>query len=309
MMATPLLYAVTVLIWGSTWFAIRFQLGPVPPDLSVAYRFALAGALLIGYCLLTRRSLRFPMRAHGFIALEALFLFCANYILLYLATSRLTTGLIAVVFSTALPMNVVNGAILLGTPVDRRVLAGGAIGLAGMPLLFWSQIATFDASSGGLIGLGLSIAGTLSASLGNVISARNQSAGLPVVETNALGMSYGAVLTLAFVLFRGDRFTFDASTAYLASLAYLAVFGSIVAFGCYLTLLGRIGADRAAYAMVQFPVIALAISTIFEGYRWTLSGVFGVAFILAGNLIVLRKSRGVAAGRGHLLTAGRPVDS
>jgi drug/metabolite transporter (DMT)-like permease len=218
-----------------------------------------------------------------------LFLFSANYILIYLATPHLTTGLIAVVFSTILPMNVVNGAWLLGAPVDRLVLAGGAIGLLGMPLLFWSQIAGFNASSGALIGVGLSIAGTISASFGNVISVRNQSAGLPVVETNALGMSYGALFTLAFALARGAPVTFDGSFTYLASLVYLAVFGSVVAFGCYLTLLGRIGADRAAYAMVLFPVIALAISTVFEGYRWTLLGTVGAALILAGNLIVVRR--------------------
>jgi drug/metabolite transporter (DMT)-like permease len=288
--ADSLLYTVTVLIWGSTWFAIRFQLGSVPPDLSVAYRFALAGALLIAWCLVTGRSLRFSVQAHVSIALQGVLLFCANYIFIYLATPLLTTGLIAVIFSTILPMNVLNGAVLFGAPVDLRVLAGGAVGLLGMPLLFWSQIADFEAGSRGLIGLGLSIAGTLSASLGNLISARNQSAGLPVVETNALGMSYGAVCTLAFVLARGGRLSFDHSPAYLASLVYLAVFGSVVAFGCYLTLLGRIGADRAAYAMVLFPVIALALSTIFEGYRWTFLGTFGVVLILAGNLIVLRRA-------------------
>lgn len=288
-MTDPLLYALTVLIWGSTWFAIRFQLGPVPPDLSVAYRFGLAGALLAGFCLLTGRSVRFSLGAHAAIALQGVFLFCANYVLIYLATPLLTTGLIAVIFSMILPMNVLNGAVPLGTPVDHRVLTGGAVGLLGMPLLFWSQIAGFEASSSGLIGLGLTLAGTLSASLGNVISARNQSAGLPVVQTNALDMSYGALLTLAFVLARGAPITFDASVPYLASLVYLAVFGSVVAFGCYLTLLGRIGADRAAYAMVLFPVIALVVSTIFEGYRWTLFGAFGVALILAGNLIVLRR--------------------
>ncbi len=288
-MTDSLLYALTVLIWGSTWLAIRFQLGPVSPDLSVAYRFGLAGALLVAYCLLTGRSLRFPLRAHASIALQGLFLFCANYILIYLATPYLTTGLIAVVFSTILPMNMLNGAMLLGTPVDRRVLAGGAVGLLGMPLLFWSQVAGFEATAGELIGLGLTIAGTLSASLGNVISARNQSAGLPVVETNALGMSYAALLTLAFVVARGASITFDTSLTYLASLVYLAIFGSVVAFGCYLTLLGRIGTDRAAYAMVLFPVIALVLSTIFEGYRWTLLGAAGVVLILTGNLIVIRK--------------------
>ena len=291
----PLLYAVTVLIWGSTWFAIRYQLGPVPPDLSVAYRFGLAALLLTGYCLMAGRSLRFSPRAHGSIALQGVFLFCANYILIYLATPHLTTGLIAVIFSTILPMNVLMGALLLGAPVNRRVLTGGGVGLLGMPLLFWPQIAGFERSSGGLIGLGLSLAGTLSASLGNVISARNQTAGLPVVETNALGMGYGALLTLAFAVARGAPITFDSSLSYLASLFYLAIFGSIVAFGCYLTLLGRIGADRAAYAMVMFPVIALALSTIFEGYRWTLLGTAGVALILAGNLIVLMKRHAPAS--------------
>jgi drug/metabolite transporter (DMT)-like permease len=288
-MANSVLYAVTVLIWGSTWLAIRSQMGPVSPDLSVAYRFGLAGALLAAYCLLTGRPLRFSLRAHASIALQGLFLFCANYILIYLATPHLTTGLIAVIFSTILPMNVLNGAVLLGAPVDRRVLAGGTVGLLGMPLLFWSQVAGFEASSGGLVGIALTIAGTLCASFGNVISARNQSAGLPVVETNALGMSYGAMLTMAFVAARRVPITFDASFPYLASLVYLAIFGSVVAFGCYLTLLGRIGSDRAAYAMVLFPVIALALSTIFEGYRWTLFGTAGVALILTGNLIVLRR--------------------
>jgi len=294
-MVERLLYAVTVLIWGSTWLAIRFQLGVVAPDLSVVYRFALAGALLVGYCLLTRRSLRFPPRAHGHIALQGLFLFCANYILFYLAALHLPTGLLAVVFTIILPMNVVNGALFLGAPVDRRVLFGGSIGLAGMSLLFWPEISAFEASSGALLGLGLGVAATLSASLGNMVAARNQRGGLPIVQTNALGMSYGALLTLAFVVVRGAPFAFDDSIGYLASLIYLAVFGSVVAFGCYLTLLGRIGMDRASYAMVLFPVIALALSTAFEGYRWTPFGVAGVALILAGNLIVLRRPRLAAA--------------
>lgn len=297
-MVERLLYAATVLIWGSTWLAIRFQLGVVAPDLSVVYRFALASALLLGYCLLTRRPLHYPLRAHGFIALQGLFLFCANYILFYLAAQHVPTGLLAVVFTLILPMNVVNGALFLGAPVDRRVVIGGAIGLAGMSLLFWPEIAAFEASSGALLGLGLAVAATLSASLGNMVAARNLRVGLPVMQTNALGMSYGALLTLAFVVVRGAPLAFDDSIGYLASLLYLAVFGSVVAFGCYLTLVGRIGLDRAAYAMVLFPVVALALSTVFEGYRWTLFAMAGVAFILAGNLIVLRKPRRAALASG-----------
>jgi drug/metabolite transporter (DMT)-like permease len=149
-----------------------------------------------------------------------------------------------------------------------------------------------DASRGTLIGVGLSFFATYLASLGNMGSVYTQRRGLPVVQTNALGMAYGAVIALAVSGVAAStgqlEFTFDASLPYVVSLVYLAVFGSVLAFGCYLTLLGRIGADRAAYATVLFPVVALAISTVFEGYRWTGPALMGTGLILIGNFIVLR---------------------
>ncbi len=295
-MGNQLLYVATVLIWGTTWYAIKLQLGTVEPDLSVAYRYVLAASVLIGFCLATGRSLRFPLRHHPYIAAQGLFLFCLNYWLFYLATVHMTTGVVAVVFSLIMVMNVLNGALLFGTPADRRVLGGAALGLAGLVLVFRRELAGLDLASGPVISLGLCIVATYSASLGNMASLRNTRAGLPVIQVNALGMAYGAVFTGAIVLARGTPIAFDPSPAYIGSLVYLALFGSVLAFGFYLTLLARIGADRAAYAAVLFPVVALIISTVLEDYLWTPTALAGVALILAGNVLAMRRGAGEKAG-------------
>jgi drug/metabolite transporter (DMT)-like permease len=288
-MNNGLLYLAAVLIWGSTWIAITFQLGMVDPAVSVAYRFALAAAILFGYCRLVQLRMRFTRRDHLFMLLQGTFLFGVNYLLFYEASGHLTSGLVAVTFSTVTVMNIFNGAVFLGTPLQPRVLLGAGIGLAGITVIFWPELAAFDLTDGGFYGLVLCFVATFSASLGNIISARNQHRQLPVVQTNAYGMAYGALLMFGFAMAAGKPLAFDMSPAYLSSLLYLAVFGSIVAFGCYLTLLGRIGPEKAAYATLLFPVVALAISTVFEGYRWTAYGLIGMGLILLGNLMVLSR--------------------
>ena len=286
-----LLYAATVLIWGSTWYAIKMQLGVVDPGLSVAYRFIAAATVLIAFCLATGRSLRFAPRHHLFIAAQGLFLFCLNYWLFYYATFELTTGVVAVVFSLIMLMNILNGAVLFGARVEPRVLAAAGLGLIGLVLVFWDDLAVLDFTSGPMVGLGLSIVATYSASLGNMASLRNTRAGLPVIPVNALGMAYGAVFMTILALLRGAPLSFDLSPGYVGSLLYLAIFGSVLAFGFYLTLLGRIGADRAAYAAVVFPIVALIISTFMESYVWTAPALIGVALILGGNILAVAKPK------------------
>jgi len=286
-----LLYVGTVLIWGSTWYAIKMQLGVVDPDLSVAYRFIVASAVLIAFCLVTGRSLRFAPRHHIFIAAQGLFLFCLNYWLFYYATFELTTGVVAVVFSLIMLMNILNGAVLFGTRVEPKVLAAAGLGLVGLILVFWDDLAALDFTSGPMVGLGLSIVATYFASLGNMASLRNTRAGLPVLQVNALGMAYGAAFMTILALLRGAPLSFDFSPGYVGSLLYLAIFGSVLAFGFYLTLLGRIGADRAAYAAVVFPIVALIISTFMENYIWTAPAMAGVALILGGNILAVAKPK------------------
>jgi drug/metabolite transporter (DMT)-like permease len=157
--------------------------------------------------------------------------------------------------------------------------------------VFWPEIANFSLASGAGLGLLLALGGTASFSFGGLVAARNQAAGLSVRGSTAWAMAYGTLLLSLFVVVRGARFTFDPAFAYVGSLLYLAVFGSVVAFACYFALLARIGPERSAYATVLFPIVALIVSTLFEGYQWTALALAGVALTLAGNLLVLTRPR------------------
>lgn len=285
------LYVTTVLIWGTTWIAIEYQIGVVSPALSVAYRFALAAALVFGWAWLAGHRLRFPRRTHGLLLAMGLCLFSTNFFLFYHAAAYLTSGLLAVVFSLAVPLNIVNGWVLLGRRSTPRTLLGAALGVAGIVALFWPEVGSFDLGDSGFLGLLLSLAGTFCFSLGNIASARAQALELPVLSCNAWGMAYGAIFMTLLAFAGGASFEFDPRLPYVVSLLYLAVFGSVLAFGAYLTLLGRIGADRAAYATVLFPLVALLISTLVEGYTWTPVALAGVVLVLCGNLLVLLPAR------------------
>lgn len=282
-------YSATVLIWGSTWLAIKFQLGVIEPVVSVTWRFGLAALLLIGFCLIRRLPLRFTVQDQIFIALQGICLFALNYLLFYLAELRITSGLAAVVFSTIVVMNIINGRIFIGTPLEWRVLLGGGLGLFGLGLLFWPELVAVNFSGAVVSGMLLCFAATYLASLGNILSVRNQREGLPIIQTNAYGMSYGALCMLLIAFSSGASFQIDTSPTYLISLVYLSIFGSIIAFGCYLSLIGRIGAGRAAYTTLLFPLVALLLSTFWEDYRWTLSAILGICLIAGGNWLAMVK--------------------
>lgn len=291
-MANFFFYCATVLIWGSTWLAIKFQLGNIAPSVSVTWRFGLAALLLIIFCFIKRLPLRFGQRDQLFIAAQGICLFALNYLLFYLAELHITSGLAAVVFSTIVVMNIINGRIFLGTPLEWRVLLGGGLGLIGLSLLFWPELVAVNFSGTVVSGMLLCFGATYLASLGNILSVRNQREGLPIVQTNAYGMGYGAVCMLVIVLISGESLQIDTSPVYLLSLAYLSIFGSIIAFGCYLSLVGRIGAGRAAYATLLFPLVALLLSTFWEDYRWTLPAISGICLIAGGNwLAMMKKSK------------------
>ncbi len=231
--------------------------------------------------------MRFNRTQHLWMAFQGVFLFCLNYLVIYWATSSLTSGLIAVIFSTIVLMNIANSIVFLRKSASLLMIIGALLGLAGIGLIFAPEITSFSSSNTSLTGVGLSLLGTYIASLGNIISAHNQRQKLPVIQTNAYGMAYGAIILLAAALFQGQPLNFDFSAAYTLSLLYLALFGSVLAFGSYLTLLGRIGPEKAAYTMVLFPLVALGISTVFENYQWTLSSILGVSLVLLGNVIII----------------------
>ena len=286
-MTNAFLYLTVVLVWGSSWLMMKFQVGVVPPEASVIYRFAMAACLMFAWVLLRRLPLRFTLRQHALIALQGALIFCTNYVLFYYATGYLTTGLIAVVMSTASIMTMLLNAVWLRQPPQTLVMLGAAMGAGGIAVIFWPELAGLAAGGGAVLGLALSAAATFSFSAGAIIAGRNQAAGLSVRGTTAWAMFYGVALLTAFSLVRGTEVTFDPRFAYVASLMVLTILSTIIAFACYFSLLARIGSDRAAYATVLFPVVALTLSTLFEGYQWTGTALTGVALTLAGNALVL----------------------
>jgi len=291
------LYALTVFLWGTSWLAIKFQLGIVPIEVSVAYRMIISAVLMLVLCLAMRRRMRFSPADHGFMALQGFCLFSTNYFFIYSGSQHLATGLVSVAFSTLVILNIIGGTILFRTPIQARVMIGAGLGIGGIAVVFWPEIAAFDLSRQGSLGLGLTLIGTCFASAGMLTSAWSQrKRGLPVLQSNAYGMVYGSVVLTLLTFARGSTFVFDPAPAYVASLLYLAVFATVVGFWSYLTLVGNIGPDRAAYATVLFPIIALALSTWFEGFSWTALDAVGVALVLLGNVVILTK-------RGTLLRA------
>ncbi len=294
-MSNLALYALTVLFWGTSWIAITFQLGVVAPAASLVYRFLLSALLMALVCAAGRRDMRFTLGQHGFMALQGLLLFSTNFFLVYLGTQYLTSGLVAVAFSSIVVFNIVGGRVLFGDPIRARVVAGAGLGLTGIGLIFWPEVEAFQAGGEAVKGLVLTLAGSFTASLGMLTSARNQRRGLPVIQTNTFGMIYGTLFMAGYGLLNGTPFTFDGSFAYVASLLYLAVFATVIGFWTYLTLLGRIGAGRAAYVTVMFPVVALLLSSAFEDFHWSAAAASGLALVLLGNTLVLTKTTVLAA--------------
>lgn len=288
-MSNSLLYIITVAIWGSTWIAINYQLGSVAPEASLVYRFGLAAVILMAYCWLKKLPMSFTKKQHLYFLAFGMTLFGCNYYLLYLGQHYINSALTSIAFSTLMLVNIINARIWYKTHIGKQVYYGGALGLFGITTLFWPQINNIEYGAETLTGLGLCLAGTLFASAGNMISIKNQKQQVPIVQSNAWGMMYGAVFMTLMTLVQGKDFTFEWTVPYISSLVYLSVFGSVIAFGCYLSLLSKIGAHKASYASIMFPAVAVVISTFVEGFVWNAYTLVGFSCMLLGNIVVLMK--------------------
>ena len=281
------LYITTVLIWGSTWLAIEFQLGEVAVLASLVYRWTIAAALMWAFCLLRGLPMKFSGKDHAYIALLAMCVFGFNYLLIYWAQQYLTSAMTSIAFSTMVLVNIVNTRIFFSQAITPLAWLGGLFGVSGIVALFWLDIQSFDVDGDSLKGLSLALLGTVLASLGNMISIRNSRRNLPILQVNAWGMLYGALLMALVAVVLDVPFTFSDSTSYWLSLIYLSVFGSVVAFACYFALLKRIDPSKASYTAVLFPVVAVVLSTLFEGFVWTSYTVLGFFLVAIGNLVML----------------------
>ena len=284
-----ILYFIVLLSWGSSWFAISFQLGDVAPQVSIAWRFLLASFMLFIWCYARGLKLSFSWRAHSSWLLLGFFLFCVNYICAYFGTFYLASGLVCLIFSTLTLFTVFNGFIFFKKPIRLPILFGAIVGILGLSIIFSNEISNTDWSleSGIVKGFLWMLLATFFASIGMLLSGQMQARKMPLVQSNAFSMLYGSLIIVTYVSVSDIGFSFSTSYSYVISLIYLSLVASVIGFGVYLKLVGNIGADKASYVNIFTPTIALFLSTLFENYQWSWTGLVGVALIIIGNIIVL----------------------
>lgn len=287
-----LLFTICSLIWGTTWFVIKFQIDSTSPIVGVFYRYVLAVALMFAINIIfIKKTLRYPWANHKFFILQGLFNFCLNYILTYISEKYINSGLVALTFTVLIYFNMAGMKFVFNKSISRNVIYGSVMGFAGITLLFWREISNFQADQATVYGIAIGIIATFCASIGNMFAYQNHRLKIPVMTFNAYGMLYGACFSLIIGLLSGENFTLPTSSSFLLSLAYLSLFGTVIAFWAYQTLVGSMGAERAAYTSIISPVIAVGISMLFESVAFTPQLALGMILCFAGNLLALRNPK------------------
>jgi drug/metabolite transporter (DMT)-like permease len=281
------LYVTVVLLWGVSWLPLRLQLGVVSPEVSGIWRFLLGGLIVFGWLVAVKGRVRFPLADHLRFAILGATLFSFNFVLAYYAGYHLNGGLLAVLFSLTAVVNPIYAAVLGRGGLSIRIISGALIGVVGVALLFGPKLIATDAQPGTLTGVVLMLLSVFVFCTGNMFSAAFQAKGMAVLSANAWSMLYGTVFIAILALLNGQPFIVEWTAQYVLSILWLAIAGTAIGFFAYVTLIGRIGTGRTGYVTVLMPLVALVLSTLFEGSGWTLYAFLGVALVLAGNAIVL----------------------
>ncbi|MCX7962241.1 MAG: DMT family transporter [Burkholderiales bacterium] len=290
-MNTTAIFAACVLVWGTTWYAITFQLGPVAPELSVSYRFALAALAVALWCRVRGLALRFAAREHALLVATGVSMYGLGYVFVYHAERYVPSGLVAIGYSASPLLAILGLRLFFRQPMTARMAAGAALGIAGIALIYGPALARPTAAGDAAMGALLTAAAVLVSTAGALLAHRNQTRGLTGWPTMAWSMGYGAAATFLVAIALGRDLAIDLGARYLVSLAYLAFLGSVLAFAGWLTLVARIGVARASYVGVMAPVAAIFVSTALEGFEWHPLAAAGVAVSVAGNLLVLAGRR------------------
>jgi drug/metabolite transporter (DMT)-like permease len=281
------LFVIAVVIWSTTWHAILYQLAHATPEFSVALRFALAGALALAFAAWRGDRLRCAPREHALLALQGVFMFSLSYLCVYHAETHVPSGLVAVGYSASPLLNGIGAWLLWRTPISARFLAGGALCVVGVTLIFGPEIAGTASTGNTTLGAVLTIGAVLLSSVGNLAATRNASHRLPFWSALGWGMVYGAALSFVVVLSSGQALALPSAPSWWLSLAYLSIAGSVIAFACFLALQQRIGPGPASTVGVMTPVFALVVSALFEGFRPVAMTWLGALLAVAGNVLIL----------------------
>jgi drug/metabolite transporter (DMT)-like permease len=281
-------FLLVALIWGSTWFVIKDQLAAAPPSWSVTYRFAIAAAGMFALAAYTGSRFRMTTKGHLLALTIGLTQFCLNFNLVYRAEIHLTSGIVAVLFGLLMLPNALFGRIFLGQEITRRFLTGSLIGLGGIALLLIHEAREAPPTGRVALGIVLTAAAILSASTANILQASEKARRQPLLLLLAWAMLWGALIDAAFAWTVYGPPVFPQSARYWGGVAYLAIIGSVVTFPLYFRLIRDLGPGRAAYNGVLVPVIAMGISTVFEGYSWSALALAGGALAMVGMVVALR---------------------
>ena len=288
-MRNLVLFISTLICWSPTWYLIKFQFGVVDPLISIFYRFFIASIIVFIFLILSKKKMSFNLHQHLSFLLLGVTLFSLNYIFFYLANTYLISGIVTIAFSTILIMNILGERIYFKIKSSKETLFAAGFGIVGILIIFEKELLNFKLEDKTHIGIILSFIATFWASTGNLIHQKNSKDEIPFIQSIAYGMLYGSLFTLIVAKFRGAEIIFDNSISYILSFLYLSIIGSVVAFYLYLKLLENIGSARAGYIGVIMPIIALIISTIFEGLQWTNNLIFGLPVLIFGCVLILNQ--------------------
>lgn len=298
---TPLLslkvqvpFWICTLIWGTTWFVIRGQLGIVPPGWSVTYRFLVGALAMFAYALLSGQNLRLSGSQQRFAVIFGLAQFVLNFNLVYRAEAYITSGLVAILFALLIVPNTVLARVFLGQRASKQFYLGSLVAIAGIALLFVNEYRQAGAGSNVALGIGLTVGSVLSASVANVLQATSRAREMPMAAMLAWGMVWGALADAIWAWSTTGPPVADWSPAYVGGVLYLGIAASAVTFMAYFRVIRLIGPGPAAYSNIITPMIAMAISTLFEDYRWTAIAAGGGLLALAGLAIALSARRPAA---------------
>lgn len=285
-------FIIFTAIWGSTWIVIRGQLGIVPPQWSVAYRFIIAAAAMAGVAVSKGESLRIGRKGLLAAAFLGLTQFCVNFDAVYLAERHITSGVVATVFALLLiPSSLLAWAFLDHRPTGRFAWSS-AVAVAGIALLFLHELSAHGARAGEVAsGIALTLVGMLAASTANVMQARPEIRRFPLFALLAWSMFAGAVIDAAVAFVMTGRPVFDPHPLYWIGLLYLALAASVLTFSLYYPVIRRIGPGKTAYSSVIVPIIAMGFSTWLEHYHWTPLSIAGAVLALGGMAGALSRGR------------------
>jgi drug/metabolite transporter (DMT)-like permease len=283
------LFAVCVLTWGTTWYAITFQVGRMAPEVGVALRFAVAGAVILAACVVRCERLRFTRAQHLRLALQGSFLYGVSYLCVYHAELHVVSGLVAVGYSASPLVTGLGAHWLYGVRTSARFLVGGVLGLAGIAMIFWPEFGAVTAGRDMLLGTLFTVGAVLLSAIGSLAASRNRAHRLPFWPALGWGMLYGAGVAALFALAQGQSFVPPAAPSWWLSLLYLALAGSVLTFACFLTLQERIGPGPAGTIGVMTPLLALLVSMVFEDFRPMALTLAGAVLAVAGNVLMLRR--------------------